>query len=300
MDFYAPLLLSGLIVIVGAALAVLIIFLLGSGGRRDTQLSAVQSAKSSKGGWRSWIGYIGLALVISLWSSFAGLFFLMVVWILRHDPNPNSFFTVSEKDKSTARRVYTWLFLSSFITVPFFLIQVISSYSSHTTNNQLVLNAIVPLLFHLPLLLGLTSKNAFIYRHTQQGILLSALRAGMAGLALTIGDSPDEGAWVFLLGNGSLWLFGSIWGWTQINRSECWWMRQKGEAILPLEGTDLTSTVMRERLSPVAHLAQSKSLKHNQKDVAKAHALLAFRLGSPEIKRQAVQVLEDAGEVESF
>jgi hypothetical protein len=41
-------------------------------------------------------------------------------------------------------------------------------------------------------------------------------------------------------------------------------------------------------------------LKYDQKALAKAHALAAFHLGTPAIKRQAVQVLDDLGEVESF
>jgi hypothetical protein len=266
----------------------------------DVSSSTARRAKPSKGGWRSWIGYVGLSLVISLWSIYAGLFFLMIVWILRQDPLHNSLLTLGDKDKSTARRVYTWLFVSSFITVPFFLIIVLSSYSRNLTDNELVLMAFTPLLFHLPLLLGLTSKNVFVFRHTQQGIVLIALRAGMAGLALTIGDDPTDGAQLFLLGNGSLWLFGSLWGWAEINRGVCWWMRQKGETVLPLKGRDLTSTVIQESLSPQANLDHSKSLRYDQKDLAKAHALIAFRLGDPAIKHQAVQVLDDLGEVESF
>ncbi|MGB8980401.1 MAG: hypothetical protein WCC12_00845 [Anaerolineales bacterium] len=266
--------------------------------RANRKPDSLTMAKRSPKGWRNWIGYIGVALILALWSLAAALFFLGIVWIIRQNPNPDADFQVGDEQKKKARRVYTWLFLSSILTVPFFLIMVIASYSGNTANNQLVLAALVPVLFHLPLLLGLTSKSVFVYRHTQQGVLLVALRAGLAAIAVSIGDDPGEGAWLFLLGNSSLWLFGSLWGWIEINRGSCWWMKQKRDAarrgraeLLPPEPD----------LSPETYMERGKwYLQHQQKDAAKAYALEAFRHGSFEIRRQAIQLLDDMNEVSFF
>ena len=187
--------------------------------------------KTFSTGWKSWIVHIVIAIILAFWSIVAALFFLGVVWIMRQNPNPDSGLLVGSTEKSTARRVYTWLFFSPFLIVPLFLFIIISSYSGSSSNNEKVLTALVPLLLQAPLLLGLTSKSVFVYRHTQQGILLIALRAGMAATALCIGDYPEDGLGLFLVGNGLLWLFGSIWGWTQINHGECWWMKSKGEVV---------------------------------------------------------------------
>lgn len=266
--------------------------------RANRQPDSLTVAKRSPKGWRSWIGYIGVALILTLWSLVAALFFLGIVWILRQNPGPESTLQIGDEQKKTARRIYTWLFLSSLLTVPLFLITVIASYSGSTTNNQLILAALVPVLFHLPLLLGLTSKSAFVYRHTQQGVLLVALRAGLASIAVSMGDDPGEGAGLFLLGNGSLWLFGSLWGWIEINRGSCWWMKQKRDAAL-LARDELLPPA--PDLSPETYIERGKwYLKHQQKDAARAYALEAFRHGSFEIRRQAVQMLDDLNEVGFF
>jgi len=266
--------------------------------RANRQPDSLTPAKRSTKGWRSWIGYIGIALLLALWSLAAALFFLGVVWILRQNPGPDATFEVGDEQKKKARRIYTWLFLSSILTVPFFLIMVIASYSGNTTTNQLVLAALVPVLFHLPLLLGLTSKSAFVYRHTQQGVLLVALRAGLASIAVSMGADPGEGAWLFLLGNGSLWLFGSLWGWIEIKRGSCWWMKQKRDVARRGRAEPLPPEA---GLSPENYMERGKwYLQHQQKDAAKAYALEAFRHGNFEIRRQAIQLLGDMNEVGFF
>ena len=174
--------------------------------------------------------------------------------------------------------------------MPIFLISAANTYSD-STNNEHVLTALVPLIFHLPLLLGLTSKSAFVYRHTQQGILLIALRAGMASLAVSMGRYPDDGIGLFLLGNGALWLFGSLVGWNQITNGKCWFMDRKGE----------TTIMTVENLPAQKHIEQSQaSIQRYKSDEAKQHALAAFRSGDRETQKQAVQLLETLGEVEKF
>ena len=257
--------------------------------------SPTKPKKTSSTGWKSWIVYIVIAFILAFWSIVAALFFLGVVWIMRQNPDPDSGLGVGSTEKSTARRVYTWLFFSPFLAVPLFLFIIISSYSGSSSNNEKVLTALVPLLLHAPLLLGFTSKSVFVYRHTQQGILLIALRAGMAATALSIGDYPEDGLGLFLVGNGLLWLFGSIWGWTQINHGECWWMKRKGEVV------EIALKNQVENLAPQKHIEQSRDfIRRYNADEAKKHALAAFRSGDREVKRQAIQILETLDDVELF
>ncbi len=243
---------------------------------------------------KSWIAYLVIALIMSLWSALGAAFFLLAMWVILQNPKDDLTSAVGKREKSTASRVYTWLFFSSFITVPFFVIMIASSYSGGSSTNKQVLQALLPLIFHLPLLLGLTSQSRFVYRHTQQGVLLIALRAIIAAVALTIGDYPDDGLWLFLLGNGLLWFFGSIWGWVQVNRGECWWMKQKGESIIQ-------SSDPLEALTPQKHIERSREFinRYDAKH-AKEHALAAFRRGDVDVKRQAVKILDVLDEVELF
>jgi hypothetical protein len=142
--------------------------------------------------------------------------------------------------------------------------------------------------------MGLTSKSAFIYRHTQQAILLVALRAGVATLAISAGSYPSDGIWLFLLGNGSLWLLGSLWGLNQVSRGECWLIEQKGETLA-------VKTAETEDISPQIHLERSAEFieSYNAAE-AKKHALAAFRGGDREIRLQAIELLRTLHEVEEF
>jgi hypothetical protein len=242
-------------------------------------------------GLTKWIVPIVVALILAIWTIWGALFFLAVMWLMRQNPGTDSNFKVSENEKNTAKRVYTWLFWSPLLTVPVFIVAVVNAYDSST--NMRVLAALVPLIFHIPLLAGLTSKNVFVYRHTQQGILLMALRASVAALAVSISRYPEDSLWLFLLGNGGLWLFSSIWGWNQINRGECWLMRRKGEMSEILAGV--------ENLAPLVHLEKSREfIQSFKKEEAKTHALAAFRKGSRDIRLQALWVLEVLEEVEKF
>jgi hypothetical protein len=230
------------------------------------------------------------------------LFFLLILWIILRNPSGDMHAEVGKTEKSVARRVYTWLFISSMFTVPFFIYLLIATDLGQSSSNRLILTALIPLLLHLPLLLGLTSKSIFVYRHTQQGIILIALRAFLAAVALNIGNYPYGGVWLFLLGNGSLWLFGSIWGWVQINRSECWWMKQKGDIIAAFGESIASPKIESPRLlSPEQCLEYSKwYLKRQLQNSAKELALEAFRRGNYKIRYQAIRVLDEMNEVEFF
>jgi len=257
-----------------------------------------------------WVLPIILAIILAFKSIAAGLFFLAIIWLMRLNPTPHlkTWPAPNETDKKTAKRIYTWLLLSPFITVPIFAYSVLN-LSHRSSIDERVLFALFPLIFHMVLLFGLNSKSPFVYRHTQQAIFLIALRAGMAALAVNIASDPEDGLWLFLLGNGTLWLFSTIWGRNQIFRSKCWWMERKGETIVAKargdsesEMADLASEFKQtQNLSPKEYIYLSdKSLLSQQKSQAKEHALAAFRLGDEEIKKQAVDILNELGEVEMF
>jgi len=243
---------------------------------------------------RKWILPIIIAIVIAFYTIPGGIFFLAIVLLMRRDPRGYTKFipVPSDKDRKAAKGIYTWLLFSPFITVPFFLILVGALYGGQQSN-ELVLAALIPSSIHAVLYSGLNSKSAFVFRHTQQAVLLVALRAGMAALAVNIGRYPEDGLWLFLLGNGSLWLFGSLWGRNQANRGDCWWIKRRGETIvLSLEKLG--------KLSPEENLKHSQGLMDSDQEIAAKHALMAFRLGNPSIKKQAVAILDEMGEVEMF
>lgn len=259
---------------------------------------------------KKWILPIIIALLLATQTIAGGIFFFTIVWLMQLDPRPYSKTVLApgEANKKSAKWIYTWLLLSPLITVPFFLIMVAIFYDS-SSNEKLVLAALIPSAFHAILLFGLGSKSHFVYRHTQQAILLVALRAGMAALAVNIGSYPEDGLGLFIIGNGSLWLFSTIWGRNQISRDKCWWMERKGETIVAKvrddsksEMADIASEFNRTQdLSPKEHIHLSDlSLLNQNKYLAKEHAIAAFRFGGEEIKKQAVEILDELGEVEMF
>lgn len=247
-----------------------------------------------KTGWQGPFAFILISLVIALWTIWGALFFLAVVWLMRQNPGADSSFTITENEKKSARGIYIWLLLSPVLIIPAFVGILLNFDFPEANTNTRVLITLIPLIFHLLLVTGLTSKSAFVYRHTQQAILLIALRAGLAALAISVGSYPIDGIWLFLLGNGSLWLLGSLWGLAQIWRSGCWLMEQKGEMLA-------LKTGKAEDVSPQTHLERSRDfiMKYNAAE-AKKHALAAFRSGDREIRSQAVKLLSALHEVDEF
>jgi len=262
------------------------------------------AAKPSKP--QKWLLPLGIAFIIAIWTIWGALFFIAVVWLLRMNPGSDISFTVSSNEKKAARQVYTWLFWSSIIAVPIFIGANFDT-SSESTINERVLTALIPLIIHILLLTGLTSKSAFVYRHTQQGILLIALRAGMASLAAAIAQSyTDYAIMLFLLGNGALWLFGSLFGWSQVSDGKCWFMERKGETIVLM---DIKSgkIVAPESQTIQPNEADKKleqilnSMNAHEKQIAKEKALEAFQSGIPgEVRKNALNILSILGEVEKF
>jgi hypothetical protein len=158
-----------------------------------------------------------------------------------------------------------------------------------------VFAALIPLIFYIPLLFGLSSKSTFVFRHTQQAILLVSIRAGLASLSVSIISDPFGGILLFLFGNGILWLVGSLWGWNQIRNNDCWLLKRKGHKFVSTEAARANVPEMNLELEAVL-----KSL--GAKDVlsAKSQALQSFRSGNPEVRKRAVEVLSILGEVETF
>ncbi|HET9907202.1 MAG TPA: hypothetical protein VFQ23_11190 [Anaerolineales bacterium] len=288
-------LISCLTIIVSLALVGLVILAIKPNNSRVAPNTSAKVPGRTRHGWQSWFAFISLALVISIWTIPGALFFLIIVCLVRLPARKSSSFLVSDKEKISARRIYTWLLFSPMLTIPVFVVLLIGlSYGASNTDTR-VLAALIPWVFHVPLLAGLTSKNAFIFRHTQQGILLLAIRAGIAMIASSIGASSNTGFWIFLFGNGSLWLFGSMWGSSQVNRGECWWMEQNRENVASSEPITTVKHQMDHELEDLL-----KSLNTDDKVAAKSRALQTFRVGAPETRKRAVEVLSKLGEVEMF
>jgi hypothetical protein len=259
---------------------------------------------TTKSGWKNWILPFVIAFALAFWSVVFALFFLAVVWVMRLNPKTDSKENLfpSDDDRKRAKGTYTWLLLSPFLNVIIFALASFNlDYNSSA--NERVMAALIPLLFHLPVLLRLDSKSPFMFRHTQQAILLLALRASMAALALNISKYPDEGIWLFFLGNGFLWLVGSLWGRSQAHRGTCWWMKRKGEVIQSKDGLIAPSAKTEASLqkTPEKFIEYGNwYLKNNQRDSAKQYSLQAFRSGDSNIRSQAIRMLNELGEVEKF
>ncbi len=282
--------------IVLAALAALIYLLVKPGNKTPKAAqssSALKTQRSQTRNWQIWFRYFFIALLIAIWTIWGALFFLAVVWIMRLNPEPYSPAapTPSDLDKDSAKGVYTWLLISPALTLPtLFMAEAILGPSI----NDQVLAALIPLIFHIPLLFRLNKKQLFIYRHTQLAILLVALRAGMTALALNTND-PET---LFLLGNGSLWLFGTMWARNQVIRGECWLMQRKGETIIMSESVEPDKhdiPIIDKELAGMLDSLNTDSVK-----AAKEKALHAFQTGTPTIKKRAVAVLAKLDEVEKF
>ena len=244
---------------------------------------------------RGWILPVIIAIALAFWSVIFALFFLAVVWVMRLNPKTDSkeIPFPSDKDRKRAKGTYSWLLLSSPLNVIIFAIGVIN-LGSRSSANERVITALIPLLIHLPVLIRLDNKSPFVFRHTQQAIFLLALRASMATLALNISNYPEDGIWLFIFGNGFLWLFGSLWGRGQAHRGAGWWINRKGEKVLS-EDAVLTE----KPIDSTKGEEQLKSL-NGEGGTARQKALNAFRTGTPEIRKKAVLILTELGEVEKF
>jgi len=295
--------LVSLFCIVATILFIMMLGYLSNRGKKKNEGNATRPT-NKKPGWRDWIWHVIIALLLAFWSVVFALFFLAIVWVMRLDPKVDSkeIPFPSDKDRKRAKGTYTWLLLSPFLNV-FLLVLMSINLSSRSSANERVVAALVPLLFHLPILMKLDPKGPFVFRHTQQAIFLLAIRASMAAIALNIGSYPEDGILLFLFGNGFLWLVGSIWGLNQVNHDTGWWIGRKGEKVLTKDAIPTEKPVSRdktERPIPNEELGDLLKSLNAEGNNARQKALNAFRAGTPETRKKAVTVLSKLGEVEKF
>jgi len=283
-----------------------ILFIIVSNCENKKKIEGSHSATNTinkKPGWKSWIWPVIIAILFSFWSVIFGLFLLANVWVMKLDPTTDSkkIPFPSDKDRKRAKGTYTWLLISAVPNILIFAIAVIN-LSSRSSANERVLAALTPLIIHLPVLIRLDFKSPFVFRHTQQAVLLLALRASTAALALNVSRYPEDGIGLFLLANGFLWLFGSLWGRAQVNKGKGWWIEMRGETVLNQDSQNMSSDDVKDsQHSPEKSIEFSRwYLKNNNKEAAIHHALVSFRNGKKDIRGQAVQLLNELGEVENF
>jgi Tol biopolymer transport system component len=156
-----------------------------------------------------------------------------------------------------------------------------------------------PALVHVVLLIPLWSPYLFVRRHAQQALLLAVVRVLSAVLIVGLSRGGLIGLWVVV--NGGLWIFGTVWGLRQIKRGDCWLMRRRGEVSeLPRpwatpKVAEPTPTATGPALAPGAIPAGQGER------AATVEALrLAFRTGSPEERQRALEALKALGEIEEF
>jgi len=285
--------LISLFCMVGTILFIITLAYFSNRGNKKKDIST-KSVKV-KPGWKGWILPAIISIMLVFWSMVFALFFLAVVWVLHLDPKTVSkeIPFPSDKDRKRAKGTYTWLLLSPPLNVIIFIIVVIN-LSSRSSVNERVIAALIPLLVHLPVLILLDYKSPFVFRHTQQAIFLLGLRASMAAFAVNIGKYPYDGIWLFLFGNGFLWLVGSFWGRGQAHRGTGWWINRKGERVLAADAVPVDQST---ESAETEEMLKSLNAKGN---TTKEKVLNLFRTGTPEIRKKAVFTLTELGEVEQF
>src|SRR5688572_20928278 len=152
-----------LAIIVFLAFVALVFVILKSGSKEQKE----KPRKRQNTGWHSTFVFISISLVIALWTIWGALFFLVVVWIMRQNPGADSYSTITENEKKLARGIYMWLLLSPILVLPVFIGMLFNLDFPEADTNTRALITMIPLIFHIPLVTGLTSKSGFVYRHTQ-------------------------------------------------------------------------------------------------------------------------------------
>ncbi len=218
--------------------------------------------------------------------------------------------------KTQARRVYLWLLLSPFFTMPCLVWQGFSM-SYQAGFGERLLAVAIPLVLHFPLLFWLASQPLFVRRHAQQGAILVLLRFLTAALILAGGRYIDSNFGWFLLVNGSLWFFGSLWGLRQVARGACSLMVWRGEEILLPDSRDIRTLKKELKMLEQAGLAEERrqleraaaegrleSAQNENRTAGRDQAVedyvAAFRHGDRKTRNEALQALEELGEVEVF
>jgi hypothetical protein len=254
------------------------------------KLAVPDSAKAGKPKKHNWFVPIIIAFIVAFWSVTIALFFLLIVFAWRLNPKSDLSDVITVAEKKICETNYRWLRNSSFITIPVFFIALIMGRPP-------AIAALIPFVFHISLLRRLNTESLYVYRHTQQALLLLLVRAAAASLIFST-FYGSEGFWAFVIVNGSLWLFSTNWEISQVMLNRCWLMEHKGEKITffrAIESDKPDTLMMDKELAGMLDSLNADSLK-----VAKDKALHAFQSGTPAIKKRAVAVLTKLGEVEKF
>jgi hypothetical protein len=250
------------------------------------KLAVPDSAKAGKPKKHNWFVPIIIAFIVAFWSVTIALFFLLIVWAWRLNPKSELSDVITVAEKKICETNYRWLRNSSFITIPVFFIALIMGTPP-------AIAALIPFVFHISLLRRLNTESLYVYRHTQQALLLLLVRAAAASLIFST-FYGSEGFWAFVIVNGSLWLFSTNWEISQVMLNRCWLMEHKGEKIiLPNAKPDIVAT-------NTEHNETLKSADARDVATAREQALQSFRTGTPEMKKRAFTVLTGLGEVEKF
>jgi len=156
-----------------------------------------------------------------------------------------------------------------------------------------------PGLVQVVLLIPLRSPYRYVRRHGQQAFLLAV--AGVLSTVLLVGITRGAlvGLWVVV--NGGLWIFGSVWGLRQIRRGDCWLMRRRGEVSELPRPWAAPKVAEPTPTAPGPTLAPGVMPAGQDERAATVEALrLAFRTGSPEERQRALEALKALGEIEEF
>ena len=136
-----------------------------------------------------------------------------------------------------------------------------------------------------------------------------------------MGLTQGAGWLVWFLANGSLWLFGSLWGLRQVRSGDCWLMRLRGEskelprpwavpapapAVAPVTAPVSTpapattpAPVFSVPTDPQAAFESGQSLvSQGKRKEAIECFMFVFRNGTPDLRQRAIVELEKLGEVE--
>ncbi|TAK14681.1 MAG: hypothetical protein EPO32_00710 [Anaerolineae bacterium] len=202
-----------------------------------------------------------------------------------------------------ANAAYNWIKWISLITVPW-MIYAQSDLNSRSSLLDWAWAGLVPASLHLLLLPRATRDSSlFVRRHTQQALMLVALRA--ATTVWLIGLTRGDGFPLWLLVNGTLWMWGSTRGKLQVKRGECWLMRRRGEVHLlptanghvefPSTPVDFVPADVKAAWDQAGRYLQAK-----RPELAKKHYLIVFREGPPAWRARAIEALRKLGEVETM
>ena len=171
--------------------------------------------------------------------------------------------------------------------------------SAHIPVREYVGAVAQPALLLLVLLIPLGSRLVYVRRHAQQAVALAVVR--VCSTVLLVGMSRGSLLAVWVVINGGLWIFGSVWGLRQIRRGECWLMRRRGEVC------GLPRPWPAERaLPPAVELSgESLSLGEASTDEGRRAATVealrtAFRTGTSQERQRAIESLQGLGEIEDF